>query len=189
MLLPTVLCCLVLALALSPSLPRTLARVSAPALPHCPMSQQGLQANSLTLLSETHLFGTPRACRKCDSTSETLLRNSISDPDFLSCLFCPGQHMLFDRTENSIPCPFFSLPSPARPLLFWLPSFPGLVHWDSGLYDTLISHPPALTLGLSLSGAVLGKDISPTLSTNPVLFLPPRGTPDLTAGLSFLSHI
>lgn len=57
MLLPTVLCCLVLALALSPSLPRTLARFSAPALPHCPMSQQGSQANSLTLLSATHLFG------------------------------------------------------------------------------------------------------------------------------------
>lgn len=52
------------------------------------------------------------------------------------------------------------------PFLSWLPSFPGLVHWDSGLYDP--HQPPSCSDSRPLPISPAGKRHRPTLSTNPV---------------------
>lgn len=105
------------------------------------------------------MSATPRGCHTGDS-SELLLRNPGTDPEFLGLRLCFGPH---------IPCPLaplricpLSLLLSACPPSPGFPPFPGLVPWVSGLYAPLTSPPlPCLALGHSLSGAPLSPLLPP----------------------------
>lgn len=116
-------------LALAPTSPRTLSLFPHPQAPVLSHAQQ-VHGNSLPNSEEPHAAlrptssATPKACHKGDS-SEILLRNPFSDPDFLSHCFCSGPHTHCPLTPpRTLPC----ILSLSLPVLCQLPFISTLVH-------------------------------------------------------------